>query len=146
MIQRIQTVFLLLATGGVGSLFVLPLATSERAVVASDLFDDALYELADHPALLALFGLGGLTSLASIFLYKNRPLQMRLTVLALLLVLSGGIFALVHFYRRRNPVMLVSVEDGPAIYLILPILLLFYLAHRYIRKDQQLVRSMDRLR
>lgn len=142
MIQRIQTLFLFLASAAFFLAFVFPFATSSEA--GAGFLSDQLYNVFDHPALMALAGLGGLVALVSIFLFKNRGLQMRLALLTI--VLSILLFVVAGL-------LVMTEQQGTAEYeesfgVALPILALIFgiLANRFIQKDDKLVRSMDRLR
>ena len=99
MIQRIQTIFLLLSSVSFWGLFGLPFAKSGATMPG--IFSDQLYNVFDNPILIALTVIGGLIALISIFLFKNRPLQKKLNygiitvsilliAVAVLLVLQDG--------------------------------------------------------
>lgn len=88
----------------------------------------------------------GLLALVTIFLYKNRPLQLRLSVIGLVLVL--GLFVLMYMYSYNmeyldNPAK--QTLQYPAL-IPLSIIILYYLSVRRIRADELLVKSLDRLR
>ena len=98
--------------------------------------------------LIAFIGNGGVVDDGSIciFLYKNRKLQFRLSVL-------GAVFSFaflfleylkVEEFKQENSVVSGSYQLGA----LLPILMVvfFVLAARGIYKDEKLVRSLDRLR
>ncbi len=149
MIQRIQSVFLFLAVGSLGGQFALPYLQAPAdspARTLPALADGALNPL-DNIGLLGLTILGAAVSLVAIFLFKNRPLQARLAGMAagvgvLLLALAG-------FTTKTT--LDQTPEGGSAqlaFGLALPVLALAFnwLAARAIRKDDALVRSMDRLR
>lgn len=143
MIQRIQSILLLLAGGGAFSLFGLPLATTPTASDASVLFADAAFRIQDNLVLMGAFGVAGAILLATIFLFNNRKLQMTLTKVSLLLLVVG-VGAAAYFFTTDAAVDSAQVAAGvamPAIAIVLGIL-----AHRYILKDEKLVRSVDRLR
>ena len=57
MIQRIQTLFLILTVGVFGALFRLPLATSDTAT--AQFLSDKIFDITDHVALLSLAGSRG---------------------------------------------------------------------------------------
>lgn len=149
MIQRIQSIFLFLAAGAFGGQFGLPyLQTPEndpaRTVPA---LTDGVFNPLDNPGLLGLTCLGAIVSLAAIFLFKNRQLQARLSgVSSIVAILLLG---LVAFSTKTT---LDQTPAGGSVHfafgLALPVLalLLNWLASRAIRKDEALVRSMDRLR
>ena len=149
MIQRIQSVFLFLATGALGGQFALPYLqtpANDPARALPVLADGALTPI-DNPGLLGLTILGAVVSFVAIFLFKNRSLQARLagvsTVAGILLLTLAGFTT--KMTLDQTP------QGGSAHFaagLALPVLAvaLDWLAMRAIRKDEALVRSMDRLR
>jgi len=86
-----------------------------------------------------------LVSIITIFVFKNRKLQMRITAgLTGLIIIMIIVLAVYSLYMIRN----YNAVFSPGINLILPVLMLIcaFLAYRGIRKDEELVRSFDRLR
>lgn len=146
MIQRIQSIFLLLAAGASFSLFGLNFASTPQAIASSSLFTDRFFNIFDSPALLALFGIGGGLALISIFLFKNRGLQMRLTIFSFIATLIGIVMAAIFFMQNSNDVGEAAINDEVGIYLPAAALIFTLLAYRFINKDEKLVKSMDRLR
>ena len=146
MIQRIQSIFLFLAGGASFSLFGLPFASTNEAVAQSSIFSDSLYNLNDQVALMVLFGLGGLLAVISIFMYKNRQLQMRLAIFSFIANLIGIVLAVVFFMQNSSAMGNVAVNDELGIYPPILALILTLVARYFINKDEKLVRSMDRLR
>lgn len=139
MIQRIQSIYLLLAAVASTALFVSPFATAPAQ--PEGVLQDGSFDINDHMGLIILTVLIGIVALASIFLYRNRILQMNLgklnyVLLAALLGLTGYLFST------------ISVETTLSFGFAIPILVfvLVLLANRYILKDEKLVRSADRLR
>ena len=136
MIQRIQTLYLLIVIAiSAGLIFVFDLYTDKnQALVFAK--DDYLY--------LVLFLGSALLSLISIFSYKNRKSQF---VLGRLNIILNFILLGVFVYQSLNlsGEALVS-EKG--IGLILPIFSIVFLvlANKAIKKDEDLVKSVDRLR
>lgn len=149
MIQRIQSIFLLLASGALGGQFAVPYLQTpaeDPARMLPALADGVLNPL-DNPGLLGLTGLAALISFIAIFLFKNRSLQARLAMVAagigvMLLVLAG--------FTTKTTLDQTPIGGNTqlAAGLALPVLALVlnWLAARAIRKDEALVRSMDRLR
>lgn len=83
-------------------------------------------------------------SLACIFLYKNRPLQYKIANLLMLLnVFIIGLFFLVSYVKEG-----IAGEISYSIGASLPVIgiVLAFLAANFIKKDEQLVRSADRIR
>jgi len=146
MIQRIQTIFLLLAAGALGSLFVLPFATTPE-VEAQGIFTDAVFNLYDNVGLLLLTGLGILAALVSLFSYKNRVRQMRFSYFGVVVSVLIPVVAFLYFTSQVE-MMDEAQHTADALGMIAPFvaLILFLAATRYIKKDEKLVRSMDRLR
>ena len=142
MIQRIQSIFLFLASACSFGLFGLPFANTEEAVANSEIFKDQAFNLFDDTAMLALFCVAGGLALIAIFLFKNRVLQSRFAQLVLLVTIAGIGWTAYIFSQEK--IDAVNLDFG----LALPLLTLVFtfLAFRNIKKDDKLVQSMDRLR
>jgi hypothetical protein len=138
MIQRIQTIWLLLA--GIATLLTLkfPFFAGQKEGIGFSLNATGEFYLIILAVAIAL------ASFIGLFLFKNRKLQMKITALGFFLgLLLNGFFLyayLTNCYHLNNAVVILSA----VIYLSIPILLL--LAFIRIRKDEQLIKSMDRLR
>lgn len=150
MIQRIQTVFLLAAFVFTVLLFFVPFTSLISDLVynfsLNGITSTKVAEQIQQPVWLTLFGLvNSLIILVTIFLFKNRRLQMKLTLLATLL--SFGLNAAMYFLTDRYHTLL-SAEVNYKISFIFPLIaaILLFLAYRSIRKDENLIRSLDRLR
>lgn len=149
MIQRIQSIFLLLAAAAGFGQFAAPYLSTESgnpATALPALADNALNPF-DNPGLLGLCALSGIVSLVAIFLFRNRVLQARLSgggAIASLLLLVLVVF--VVFQITQQIPAGGSTHYGAG--LALPVLGMAFnwLAVRFIKKDENLVRSMDRLR
>ncbi len=108
---------------------------------------DAVFEVTDHVVLLILTVVCIGLALAALFLFKNRPLQIKLgrfLVIGIVLVVLLSVLLFYMDYKVLAAGTEVSVEYG----YLLPIaaLIVTVLAIRYIGKDEKLVRSADRLR
>ena len=92
--------------------------------------------------ILAVAGLG----LAGLVLYKNRKIQLLLASVNYLLIL--GVIIMMYMYSLRINYFEGSGSQSFTFFALLPISLLFFnfLAVRGIKKDERLIRSMDRLR
>jgi len=157
MIQRIQSVLLALAAlMGVVFSFV-PILGYQ--------YQDKTYTMKAYQSFLTEDGslvfknmgigfIGGIIIvllLATIFLFKNRGLQMKLAKFSILLI-TLQIVAVV-FYNDALKVKLAGEQIDQVVVgfdfgAILPVLtfLLTYLAIRFIKKDEKLVKAADRLR
>jgi uncharacterized membrane protein len=145
MIQRIQSIFLLLSSAGFLGLFGLPFATSTQAI--PQLLADNVYNVQDSPILMALAGLGGLVCLGAIFLYNNRQLQVKLSYLSIVCAILLIFVTVLLIYNERTITDHAdSIKDGFGIYLPVLSIVLSIIAGRYIKKDENIVQSMDRLR
>jgi len=152
MIQRVQTIWLFLASLTLFLLLILPILTKQ--VTGGELWlqvggvyqhtNDAVKQLQTYTGLFGLTIFTGVVCLYNIFNFKNRTLQKRIILLAILLILviSGCIAG--YAWKITD-----GMQDGSlAIGTALPVLTLIFcaLAFRGIRKDEQLIRSADRLR
>ena len=154
MIQRIQTVYLFaVAILMIATLFA-PLTILQ---VGENLFSfDASgisTMLTENPELIyptwgmfALTAIIALVALITIFLFKNRILQIRLSVFNSILML--GFYGLYAYYIWRASAQLGDASITGKIALAFPLvsLILNYLAIRNIGADEALVRSLNRLR
>ncbi len=135
MIQRIQTVLLILAIG-LNIAFV---------------FTPMFYQVMADPSawissgLISALLLATLFSLVSIFLYKNRLNQARWVKRSMMLqIIAIGIGVAVLFTLGGFGKYLW--DETISLGLIVIALVLEYGAFHYIHKDDKLVRSMDRIR
>ena len=136
MIQRIQTVYLFLAFICMGVLpFVFPLW---KDAAGKDFY------FMMNTAYAALFGLSMTLSLISIFGYKKRQNQFVMNRLNMILnVILLGLFV----YRLLSLSGETTVsEKGIGMFLPIVSIVLLVLANKAIKKDEDLVKSVDRLR
>lgn len=163
MIQRVQSIFLFFAATAlfltlffpfwqkvdavqseVATLTALSLTvesfvagTEERAVIAS--------KSVIYIAIIAILGM--LVSLYSVFQYNNRLLQIKLGALNSFLIMICVVATLWSVTKAE-----AAVEASTAgnylfgFYLLFVALVCNFLANRFIRKDEMLVRSADRIR
>jgi len=145
MIQRIQSIFLLLSGVSFFSLFGVPFATSSIAI--PDLLSDMVYNVQDSAILMVLAGLGGLICMGAIFLYNNRPLQIKMSYLGIVFSILLAVVALLLITNDQTvTTQSDKIDDSFGLYLPFICLILSGLAARFIGKDENTVRSMDRLR
>lgn len=135
MIQRKQTLYMLLAILLIGVLpFFIPLWNTAKGPFY--FMQDKVYT--------ALIGLSVSLFLVSILFYKKRQHQFVLNRLNMILTLILlGLFV----YRSLNVSGETAVsEKGIGIYLPIISIFLLALANKAIKKDEELVKSVDRLR
>ncbi len=146
MIQRIQSVFLLLAAGSGFGMLAFPFATTPQAVQTSQLFADGTYSTGDNIGLLVLFAVAGALALANIFLFRNRQTQIKISRFAIIADILGFVLAVVLLWQDATNIGETAIQDGVGAYLPVAFLVFAILALRFIKKDEMLVKSMDRLR
>ena len=145
MIQRIQSIFLLLAALVFGSLFMVPFAISNEP--GPMFLADGDYDIMDHPVLLGLTVVGVLVSLISIFLFRKRPVQLKLGYLIIVVAILLPIIAFLLFTNASAGASAdLLVQDQVGIFLPALAILFSAIANYFIKKDDKLVKSMDRLR
>jgi glucan phosphoethanolaminetransferase (alkaline phosphatase superfamily) len=145
MIQRIQSIFLFLSGLSAVSLFGIPFASSDMKT--SQFLSDQVYTVQDNVILIVLVSLSALFSFVSIFLFKNRPLQLKLGYFSIIMSVLLIVASIILFYNEASTMAAeANIEEGFGI--AMPILAIIFsgLAVRFIRKDDNLVQSMDRLR
>ncbi len=147
MIQRIQSLYLLLAAGAaVGTWFL-----DIFKVTLSDDQVPKYFNAQSNFMVFVVYMLIVALSVFCIFLFKNRKLQFRLTVLDIFLALAA--IALQYFKVQDfvNAFQQAGKTIASSTYLpgaFLPVLILIFLimAARGIYKDEKLIKSLDRLR
>jgi hypothetical protein len=152
MLQRIQTVYLLVITALAITILFLPLAVVQSAGITYTFDVLGLHTATTPPELTyptwALFALpivSALLAILTVFLYKNRMLQIRLCIFnAILFVGFYGVFAFFLWNLSAQSGFHFNVR--PALAFPLINLILDYLAIRNIGADEMLVRSLNRLR
>ena len=147
MIQRIQTVYILLSAILIGLLFSLPFAEIAfndqlylfdiRGIVRNDTVQE------NGSPLALLTGLILLLHVYTLFIYKKRILQIRILVFTILLMI--GLFGLFYFFTYYT-FDDAQISFKMAVIFPLVAVILDYLAIRNIGKDEALIRSIDRIR
>lgn len=134
--QRIQTLYLALACGIVAALFFLPLAVA----VGDGGAQETIY-FSDNIYFLCLMISIALASVAALILFKHRGLQMRVTVIAILLLLGFQIWLAARYFTAPEGIVFKFTAILPLIAAALEALAL-----RGILADELLVQSASRLR
>ncbi|MDR0415592.1 MAG: DUF4293 domain-containing protein [Prevotellaceae bacterium] len=138
MLQRIQSVFFVIALALIGLLFVLPFASA-----IDHLGREVAVGGVDFPLVIIQVATFGVT-LVNIFLYKRRQRQIRLCIISGIALTCYQIFVLLYvflFGRQVGAVHYSVTIVFPAIAAIFT-----FLAMRGVARDEALVRSLDRLR
>jgi len=154
MIQRIQTIYLLLTTVmcvlfltmtqvifyGEGNMIIKISLAGIYVARDSDLIFEGSSYLLSVP-----FMLTALLSLVSIFLFKSRRVQILLVKFAFFLIIAGtavGVYFVISIMNKYQAKPVIGIG------MLLPLFVLafLYLAYRGIKKDDKLVKSYDRIR
>ena len=141
MIQRIQTIWLILAA--LATFFTYKLSFYSGNIVGPDKIKGFKALTANGSiGTLLLTAIVGIIAVVAIFLYKNRKLQLRFVIGGLLL----SVINIILFYLETRK--FVAGEGNYSITAVLVFLVpvFFVLAARGINADQKLVKSLDRLR
>ncbi len=144
MIQRIQTIYLLIATLLSGGLiFILNLWVNEQG---TKFFVMDSYNSGNKLLILmaVLFFVSSGLTLIAIFQFKKRQLQF---VLGRLSILINFIIIGIVVYFSQNLSGEINVSEK-GIGLLIPVLTIVFvvIANKAIKKDEELVKSVDRLR
>ena len=167
MLQRIQTIFMIIAAISMTLVLFFPIweksdqdfDAKKREYTIMNSFDLRHEQHDTTTAEIAILGrrstipisvgtvVSALVMFWSISRYKNRKTQVKLN--ALFSLLSAGTFVGIYVYINKANALFDPAEPGQfLIGFYLPVIAMFsnFLANRFIRKDEKLVRSMDRLR
>lgn len=158
MIQRIQTLFLMLAFIASALLFTrLPIAlfhVKEAGIIVPlnlissyqnpETSQDTLTNINVIP-LIILAAMVALLTIIPVFLYKKRLIQLRITMFGFL---ANVILIIVLFFTADEMQNLLKTQAKYQFGAILPLISLIFiiLASKAIKKDERLVKSADRLR
>ncbi len=153
MIQRIQSIYLFLAALFMGGLFfqsadIISIETTAPSTLGDMVYlNDKVLDIYDQNILIAFTVVVVIFSLLALFLFRNRKLQITLSRVAMLVVLFFLIFSVYLSYADLAP-YISTVKITPHIGVFLPIVVIIclILAVKGIRKDDLLVKGMDRLR
>jgi Domain of unknown function (DUF4293) len=136
MLQRIQTVWLLLAT--VSGILTLNFSFYSGVQVGNNAFH--ILNAKENNIILILTVATSVAAFISIFLFKNRKLQLRITITCIL----ASILIIVLYFLQVKNYSTGTYTLWSILAFAIPILLI--LAARGIYKDEKLVKSLDRLR
>jgi hypothetical protein len=148
MIQRVQSVFLFLAA--ILLLLVNYLSLWNATITGPEGVIPYSESLVTIKYLVMLLPLNAMIVLLliNIFLFNNRKLQIRLCVMAILGIVTFLGISFSKINKLRQSLEGKIFDDAYQLTYMLPIaaILLVILAILYIRKDNNLVKSLDRIR
>lgn len=152
MIQRIQSLYLLLAAAFMSLTLFMPIATF---VVDSQTYELTAFSLRCGEISQSTIWLGVILVIATalplitIFLFKKRTLQIRLCAVEVVLLIGSLVLVALYYWltsRLFEGLVIDHRQFGWAAPMPIVALVLSYLASRAIFKDEVLVRSLDRIR
>ncbi|MFL0684658.1 MAG: DUF4293 domain-containing protein [Algoriphagus aquaeductus] len=158
MIQRIQTIFLFLVAVAMGVTIGTQL-WNQSGGTSGDTWNLTVFTLTNFDAngdaiqtsskwyLGALAAFAGLLAMISIFQYRTRSRQMLLNMINSLVMVS---LVAATFLTTNGINSSIQAQDGGSyevgFWSILVAMVMNMLANRFIKKDEALVRSVDRIR
>lgn len=160
MIQRIQTIFILLVVASMTTFLFVPqwakmdAETGESYSMTPFYYTSIESDSAEAIITYVPYGAVGLFAsliiiigIVQIFKFKNRVLQMKLGMLNAFLIV-GTLAGAGWFWYTLGRQMLPHIPVGFELGLILPAIAMVFnrMAMRFIKKDEDLVRSVDRIR
>lgn len=156
MLQRVQSLFLLAASALMLMIFIWPLASyySENIAVVVNVYQvktlatqqGSISVNAVLTGFLSLLAFGcAAISVFTIFKFRDRLFQIKLARIAVIIniIFIVIVFALTDFIRKKTG---VAPDYGTSIFFPVVALLFQLLAMKFIKKDEDLVKSSDRLR
>jgi len=155
MIQRIQTIYLLVAGLVIAGLFVFPLVHGvyvkgqPETIMVTGVFKDVNGQSTHIETFIPLIigtALVALMPLAVIFFYKNRRKQINLCYGLMLVIIAFSYWVSQTVKSAIGDATMSMSNYGIGIILLSLSLLLIVIAQKSIQKDDKLVRSADRLR
>ena len=148
MIQRIQTIYLLLAVAALVFALILPLGYMVEPTgvtnVCKNLGVSLVGEYQSTWGLFAILLVSLLTSGSAIFIFKKRMLQLRFVIFSALMCIGYYLAFLAFYLVLRNDAIIFQINWAfclPGVALIFD-----YLAIRAIGRDEAMVQAADRLR
>ncbi len=152
MIQRVQTIWLLLASLTLMMLLLVPIVTkindnTEFWILVSGLYQKAASGTAKIEAFTALMVstlVVSVITFANIFAFSNRTLQKRICNVVIILIISLSFW--ISQAAQKIPGGLENVNYNVGAFMPVLAILFVFMAMRGIRKDEQLIKSADRLR
>lgn len=152
MIQRIQTVYLIIVV----ALLIICMCNPVAAYIGADgsvsLFRNLGVDVAGVGretscwGMFAILLLSAIVATGTIFLYRNRMLQIRMTIFNIILLIGyyATFVAFIIAYNGELPDVTFQLRIGVCLPFVA--IVLNYLAVRAIGKDEVMVKAADRLR
>lgn len=139
MLQRIQSIYLLVASGLSSLYWIFPFANGDKN---DTFFADGLLTTDDNLALIILAIASVALPFLAIFLYSNYNLQKKITYAAIVSALA--LFGTAAFLVFTSGV--ASFGVGVSFFVPIVGIILSVLAYRGIRADESIIKSSNRIR
>jgi hypothetical protein len=155
MLQRIQSIYLLLASFALYALFLFPLVHNvyvdgkPLTIMVTGVFQNVNGQQAHTQFFVALAvatALIGLIPLIVIFLYKNRKQQIALCYSTMLVIIGYSFWLAQTAKQIMDNIQIDTHNWGIGLFLSSVSLLFILLAISGIKRDEKLIKSADRLR
>jgi hypothetical protein len=155
MLQRIQSIYLLLASLALLALFLFPLVHNVYvdgkpiSIMVTGVYQDVNGQLTHTQFFVALTvatAIVALIPLIIIFLYKNRKQQIALCYSAILVIIGYSFWMSHETKKVMGEIQIDTHNWGIGLFLSSISLLLIIFAIKAIQRDEKLVKSADRLR
>lgn len=155
MIQRVQSIWLFLASLSLVLMLFLPLVIKEANSVENSIYTSGLFQKsagqsgsgikaeAFLPLLITNIAVA-VICLVNIFNFRKRSLQKRMAVVSIVIIIAFGFWC--SIYAKKLPGGIDGAAFGFGAYLPALAILFCILAIFGINKDERLIRSAERLR
>jgi len=155
MLQRIQSIYLLLASLAIFALYLVPLVHNVTLDGKSaDILVTGVFQVVNGQqahtevfvALTAVTAIIGIIPLIIIFLYKNRKQQIALCYSAMLVIVGYSFWMAQTAKKVMGDIKIDTHNFGIGLFLSSISMLLIIFALKAMQRDEKLVKSADRLR
>ena len=155
MIQRVQSIYLFLASLAMFALYVVTIANNvyingiPTNIKVTGLFQNvngAQNNIHNFAALTAVTAIVALVPLVVIFLFRNRKQQIIFCYSAILVIIGHSFWLAQTVKKATDGITLNSNNFGVGLFLPCIAILFILLAIKAIKRDEALVKSADRLR
>ena len=155
MIQRVQSIYLFLASLALFSLYLFTIANNvyidnvPTSIKVTGLVQDvngAQQQTQSFVALTAATAVVALLPLVIIFLFRNRKLQVTLAYSAILVIIGHSFWMAQTVKNAVGAITLNTSNFGVGLFLSPIAILLMIFAIKAIKRDEALIKSADRLR
>lgn len=152
MIQRIQSLYLLIVTGLLIAAMCLPVGqfiaadgVTEYVFKPMGISMDGVFQSSTW-GLFGILFLSAVIAFCTIFLFRNRMLQVRMTIFNSILLIGYYVAFFVFMFMLKDKLDAMTFQFGLALCLPAISIILNYLSFRAIYRDELMVKAVDRLR